>query len=220
MTTTILANLFHVFLVEDDEGLNKDLKSLIEIEVPRCKVTSALCINEAFEKLDRPELPAIDLALLDLRLPETPGATKIIHPRLSNRMKDLGVPSILMTSHVGSEDVDAFIKGRKLHDPPLKVISKRQMDVFVDLVLDTIREFFVRKSSDAVSRQLAEVFGAGGRSGGYRSSTAELISLQRKIIDYWQYLSPEVRDEVRGRFSVTENSDDSCSLSMIPAGPR
>lgn len=218
MTTSTVLDLFHVFLVEDEEGLNKDLKSLIEIEIPRCAVTSALCISQAFEKLNRPELPAIDLALLDLRLPETPGATKIIHPRLSNKMKDLGVPSVLMTGYVGSEDVDAFIKDRKLHDPPLKVISKRQMDVFVDLVLDTIREFLVRKSSSAVLKRFGEVFGAAGRSSGYRSSTAELMSLQRQIIDYWQYLSPEVRDEVRRRFSVTEDSDGSCSLNMILAG--
>lgn len=221
MTATTTPGLFHVFLAEDEEGLNKDLKALIEIRIPGSVVTSVLSVNEAFQKLETAALPPIDIALLDVLLPETTNAVVRTQQPLNDRMKKLGVPSILMSGFIGThEDVDKFIQDRKLSDPPLKVISKRQMDVFVDLVIDTIREFFVWKASNALHKQLGEVFGVGGSSNGYRSSTAELMSLQRQIINYWHYLSPKVRDEVRCRFSVTEDSDGCCSLSMIPAVPR
>ena len=215
----ILSHLFHLWVVEDNPGLNRDLKALLEIEVPGTVVSSALTITEAFSKLDDPQLPRLDLAILDLRLPEVPGAIKKIHPLLAKRVTDLGVPSILMSGYLGSEDVESFIRDRKLHDPPLKVISKRDSNYF-DELRDTIREYFVRKTSASVEGRLASVFGNSRAMAPSESSgTAELMSLQRQIVDYWDYLLEETRTRVRKWFSVSEIGDGNRSIRLrLPGG--
>jgi len=215
----ILSQLFCLLVVEDNPGLNRDLKALLEIEIPGTLVLSALTVREAFLNLDDPLLPKPDLAILDLRLPEVPGAVKKIHPVLAKRVTELGVPSILMSGYLGSEDVESFIRDRKLHDPPVKVISKRDPDYF-DQLQATIREFFIHKSSAAVEQQLSAVFGHS-RSLAQPGSTgtAEIMSLQRQILDYWDYLSEATRTLAGKWFTVFETVDGQRSIRLeLPRG--
>lgn len=213
MTTQCQQTLFHVFLVEDEEDLNRDLLTLIECEIPGCTVISSTCVRDAMAKLANPESPCVDIALLDLMLPDVAGATETLPLHLHEQIRELGIPSILMTGYAGFQNVDEFVKTRRLNDPPLKVISKREMDVFVDAVINTIRDFVVSKTSAAVRKELNDVFSGESGSSHFRSSTAELMTLQHRISNYWYYLSPEARAEVQRRFTISA-SDDGCTVSL------
>ncbi|MDA0807180.1 MAG: hypothetical protein O2983_00090 [Planctomycetota bacterium] len=212
--------LFHVLLVEDDEELNGDLKWLIEKKFPGTAVSSALYVSTAMEILNSADVPVFDIALLDVRVPLFPGGDPRTETQIADRLKESGIASVYMTSYRATDDVETFIKDRELQDPPLKVISKRDLNRFQDHVFKTIGDWFTDKASGVVHNELRRVFGTASIIRDGRSGTADLMSLQRTIIDYWCYLSEKTRREVRERFEVVEHDGTVNALRLFPMGSQ
>lgn len=206
------APLFRILLVEDDRHLNEDLKALIERRLPGTAVDTAETIEDALEFLFR----QIDysLAILDIRLPVRRGMHPEADFELPSRLKIKGIASICITGFRDSADVEAYLERRRLLDPPLKVISKR-LGEFVDSILNEIRGWLQKQACLKVRNALVDVFEQTSRTAGMGSGTAELMSLQQTIGDYWPWLDAETRDQVRARFDVQEDSETITRMSLF-----
>ncbi|MEI6986311.1 MAG: response regulator [Rhodospirillaceae bacterium] len=99
--------VFQVMIVEDSELMQQDILDLLRNSMPELEIV-ATAINGriALEQLD--ELPALDLILLDVEMPEMSGLEFLRHAKLRCRAKILILSSV---TNIGSPNA---IKARKL----------------------------------------------------------------------------------------------------------
>jgi|GEM_PF-1877576 CheY-like chemotaxis protein len=210
--------LFRILLVEDKLELRETLQILIESTFPASAVYEVGTVQDALGALKTG--PGFALGILDIKVPARAGLQPEADPRIAERLRELGVPSVCITGFRESEDVRQYLQDRSLVDPPVAVIPKRVTDDWVDQLLDELRCWFVRKASRHVTSALDSSLGPNSGTTGTRSGTASLLSLQQEILEHWPYLDVEVRKHVRRMFLTTEEEDRLLSLELFSRNPQ
>lgn len=210
--------LLRVLLVEDQQTLRENLQILIERKLRGSEVIAVGTIEDAINLLTKQTDFAI--GVLDIRLPMKRGLQPEADPSIAERLRELGIPSVCITGHRQSEDVENYIKSRSLVDPPVAVIEKRVTSDFTKQLLEELRGWFTKTASLRVNRLLERAFGNSAELSGVRSGTAALLSLQQDIRDYWHYLDGAVRSEIRKMFIAEEEDDGRIALELFSGRSR
>ena len=205
--------LFKIFLLEDEPALRNDLREIIEAKLPGAVVFAAGTIEEGLETL-RHETGFV-VGVVDVRLPAKSGLNPEAHPEVANRLRELHVPAVFITSYRQSPDVLEYLRNRSLVDAPAVVIEKNlNPGKMTSELIAHVRPLFNRHASDRVEACVKKLFGLSVHASGPRSGTAALIAAQRTIAAYWPYLNEPSKQLVRQWFVVSGDAE-AVTLSLI-----
>ena len=215
--TTDADHLFCVLLVEDDPALNWGLTQHIQRALTGVRVLQAETVEEAFRMLEEsnPRIP--DVAIQDIRVPRRPGESPVASTDVTERLKQLRIPSLFMTSYASSDDVKDFIKEVRLTDPSIGIILKNEVASLKDNVLRQLRDLFFQIASADISQRMNTLFQVPDRDSGH-TRTASLLTLTRDIARYWRYINEATRQQLFGRFEIQLDNDEVVNLRLAPFG--
>lgn len=206
--------LFRMFYLEDDQFLNDDVRAILPHYLPGLAIDWAGTIESGLSLLA--EGRDYDLGLLDVRVPRTDGAFPEAHDEVAQALREKDVALIIYSAYLETNDVKEFLT-RKLVDPPLKVISKLEVDPIEEISVEA-HGWFMKLASSRMSDRIRKVFQVSSESEISFRGTGALMSLQHDIRDYWLYLNESTKDAIKTRFDVQETDGKLTRLSLMPYG--
>lgn len=217
MTTQMTAgNLFCVLLVEDDPVLNWGLTQHIRRTFSGVDVWQAETVQAALGLIDRnlPKRP--DVALQDIRVPRRSGEAPMATTDVTNRLVELGVRSLFMTSYASSDDVKLFIQHLRLTDPQIAIILKNDLAAFKDNVLNHLRGLFIDLASRRINERLKSLFQTSDQLTTHHTMTASMLTLTREIAQYWEYFDEATKARLHARFEICLSEQGVENVKLTP----
>lgn len=217
MTTQMTAgNLFCVLLVEDDPVLNWGLTQHIRRSFPGVDVWQAETVQAALDVIggNLPKRP--DVALQDIRVPRRSGEAPMATTDVTNRLAELGVRSLFMTSYASSDDVKLFIQHLRLTDPQIAIILKNESAAFKDNVLNHLRGLFIDLASRRINERLKSLFQTSDQLTTHHTMTASMLTLTREIAQYWGYFDEATKARLHARFEICLSEQGVENVKLTP----
>ncbi|MFM7168926.1 MAG: hypothetical protein ACKO3T_27120 [Planctomycetaceae bacterium] len=217
MTTDLrVGDLFCVLLVEDDPVLNWGLTQHIRREFPGVDVWQAETVQAALDVIEGhlPRRP--DVALQDIRVPRRSGEAPIATTDVTNRLVELRVRSLFMTSYASSDDVKLFIQHLRLTDPQIAIILKDDLAAFKDNVLNHLRGLFIELASRRIDERLRSLFQSSDQLTTHHTMTASMLTLTREIARYWQYFDETTKARLHARFDIRLSAQGVDNVRLTP----
>lgn len=215
---SVVTELFRVLLLEDDPVLNWGLAQHIERTFPNVKILRAENVHDAMQFIDD-DRTAPDVAIQDIRVPLRDGEAAVASTEVTDRLKELEVRSIFMTSYSSSEDVKQFVQSVKLTEPQMSIILKNEVGALKDSVLQQLRDLFVSLASRRVNERLTRLFHTSEPLTNQHNSTASLLTLNHQIARYWDYFNTPTKERLRERFDIELTEQGVENVRLAPSGP-
>jgi DNA-binding NarL/FixJ family response regulator len=209
-------NLFRVLLVEDDGVLNWGLTQHIRRKFQGVDVWQAETVEAAIDVIDRNLPIQPDVALQDIRVPRRSGEAPMATADVTNRLAELGVRSLFMTSYASSDDVKLFIQHLRLTDPQVAIILKNDVAAFKDNVLNHLRGLFIDLASRRISERLKSLFQTSDQLTTHHTSTASMLTLTREIAKYWEYFDEATKTRLHARFDIRLSAQGVDNVKLTP----
>jgi len=171
------------------------------------------------------------LGLLDFRLPPSKGMQDEVDTSVCSQLRGLKVPII----HFSAWTDDPVIKKhmQEIHpkdtlvDARVVLVKKTATTEWIEKIVELINPYYESIVSNRVSVSLRRVLGdTGGEdvSGSavsriamepVGSGTYAMINLKKDIVDFWTFLSKDVKTQVRNAFEVVDLDDPPKKLSLF-----
>lgn len=223
-----------VLLVEDDPDVVEDIQQILESKLRRSRVVTAMSVNEANSVIRRAgiEKAPFHLGLLDFRLPPSKGMQDEVDTSVCSQLRGLKVPII----HFSAWTDDPVIKKhmQEIHpkdtlvDARVVLVKKTATAEWIERIVELINPYYESIVSNRVSVSLRRVLGdaVGGEdvSGSavpriamepVGSGTYAMINLRKDIVDFWTFLSKDVKTQVRNAFEVVDLDGPLKKLSLF-----
>ncbi len=211
--------LFRVLLVEDDPVLNWGLAQHIQRAFDGVTVLRAETVADALDLIAGSVPKRLDVALQDIRVPRRSGEAPAATPDVTNRLKELGVRSLFMTSYESSDDVKLFIQNLRLTDPQIAIILKNDVSALKDNVLNQLRDLFTDLASRRINERLTNLFHTSDQLTTHHTGTASLLTLTREIAQYWHYFDETTKERLHARFDIRLTAQGVDNVRLTPSGP-
>ena len=217
MTTQKKAgDLFCVLLVEDDPVLNWGLTQHIRRNFPGVDVWQAETVQAALDLIESHLPGRPDVALQDIRVPRRSGEAPMATTDVTNRLVELGVRSLFMTSYASSDDVKLFIQHLRLTDPQIAIILKNDLAAFKDNVLNHLRGLFIDLASRRINERLKNLFQTSDQLTTQHTSTAVMLTLTREIAKYWEYFDETTKARLHAKFDIRLSAEGVDNVKLTP----
>lgn len=218
---------FKLLVVEDITPTLDQLVGLLEDEFPDAEVDVAQSVAEAAALLARTQGQGYDAALLDFRLPKSPGEEEVIDSSLCNEISRAHPGTLVMhiTSFIEDPEVvrhlaeshgepsqpwPFFLDKNDVHWPTL-LVKRLKMFLYGREIAAQLDELFGPQPSPSASRLFAYRRPAA-REG---AVTQRLASVTQDIEQHWPHLSGALRERIAANFVVEPVSEDEVRVGLL-----
>lgn len=208
--------LFRVLLAEDDPHLSKDLVKILEKKLYGVKVDLGISVKDALSLLNHHF--KYDLAIIDLRLPRSPGGHPSIHQDFTKGLIDHNIASICITGYRHSKDVEHYLRTRDLAAPPVTVITKTLDSQFVLDLVEATKQWLQKCAGEKIRKELRQVFIGAGDDSTCPWDSAGFLSLQHNIVTYWKWLDIQIKETLHRHFCIHESDEVVTRISLFEIG--